>query len=232
VVPTGLANAYLWQHGGQVTLVDTGLLGADTAVLDAMRHLGLTEDQLVRIVLTHWHEDHAGGAAALAERTGAQVCAGRADAPVIRGERGGAPPVLTPAEQRLMADIAEQVVPAPPCRVDRELDDGDTLDDGTGPAAVVLAVPGHTPGSIALHLPDERVLLTGDVAAHQQGQVMLGPFNTDRELATSSLRRLAALPVDAAGFGHGPPVTRDAAAALAGWIDPFVEDADGGQPSS
>jgi hypothetical protein len=30
------------------------------------------------------------------------------------------------------------------------------------------------------------------------------------------------LDVDAAGFGHGTPVTRDAAVALAGWTDPLA----------
>ncbi|MGW3118294.1 hypothetical protein ACWDBW_14335 [Streptomyces sp. NPDC001107] len=42
--------------------------------------------------------------------------------------------------------------PAPPCRVDREVEDGGVLDFGGG--AVVVAVPGHADGSMALHLPE------------------------------------------------------------------------------
>jgi glyoxylase-like metal-dependent hydrolase (beta-lactamase superfamily II) len=84
-------------------------------------------------------------------------------------------------------------------------------------------MPGHTPGSIALHLLGERVVLTGDIAAHlQEDQITLGPFNTDREQARHSLRRLATLDVEAAGFGHGAPITRDAAVTLAGWTDPLA----------
>lgn len=186
-----------------------------------MRHLGHDADDLVRIVLTHWHHDHTGGAAALARITGAQVCAGRADAPVIRGHRPGAPPDLTPAEVPLMERIAGLVSPAPGCPVDRELTDGDVLDGGAA-SAVVVAVPGHTPGSIAVHLPGEKVVLTGDIAARFDEQVTLGPFNTDREQAGKSLRRLAGLDVDAAGFGHGTPLTHSAAQALAGWSDPLA----------
>ena len=207
-----------------MTLVDTGEVGSETLVLAAIHRIGRTEHDLVRIVLTHWHHDHTGAAAALAERTGAQVCAGRADAPVIRGHRTGAPPALTPAEEPLMARITGQVVPAPACPVHRELDDGHTLTDPDPehPAAIVLAMPGHTPGSIAVHLPGERLVLTGDIAARHEQHVTLGPFNTNRDQARHSLRRLAALDVDAAGFGHGNPITQHAADALASWTDPFA----------
>jgi glyoxylase-like metal-dependent hydrolase (beta-lactamase superfamily II) len=102
--------------------------------------------------------------------------------------------------------------PAPPARVDRELEDGDVLDFGGG--AHVLGVPGHTDGSLALFLPAHGVLFTGDVVASHQGQVLLGPFNLDRRTASASFRRLAALDSRMALFGHGEPVTRNARAAL------------------
>ncbi|RZS45060.1 glyoxylase-like metal-dependent hydrolase (beta-lactamase superfamily II) [Herbihabitans rhizosphaerae] len=210
----GHANAYLWRHGTTATLIDAGEVGHDTTVLDVLRHLGL---DLTRILITHWHHDHTGAAAALADRTGAQVYAGRADAPVIRGERDGVPPMLTAAEEPLMASIAGTVEPAPACQVHRELHDGDTLDEH----AVIIGTPGHTPGSIAVHLTTERVLLTGDISAHQNGQVILGPFNTDREQAKRSLRRLTTIDVDAVGFGHGTPVTENGKATLTTWTDPL-----------
>ena len=66
---------------------------------------------------------------------------------------------------------------APPVNVDRELHDGDVLDFGGG--AHVLEIPGHTEGSIAIHLPSLGVLFTGDTIANV-GSVMLGTFNQDR----------------------------------------------------
>jgi glyoxylase-like metal-dependent hydrolase (beta-lactamase superfamily II) len=102
--------------------------------------------------------------------------------------------------------------------VDLELNDGDVLDFGGG--AHVLAIPGHTEGSIAVHLPEHGVLFAGDTIANV-GSVMLGVFNQDRARAVASFKRLAALDVATACFGHGDPIDtgagdriRDAAVTL------------------
>ncbi|WP_407987675.1 MBL fold metallo-hydrolase [Kitasatospora sp. CMC57] len=90
-------------------------------------------------------------------------------------------------------------------------EEGQVLDFAGG--AVVVAVPGHTDGSIALHLPEMKVLVTGDAVANV-GRTMLGVFNTDRARAVESLHRLAELDVDTALFGHGEPIVHGAAIAL------------------
>jgi glyoxylase-like metal-dependent hydrolase (beta-lactamase superfamily II) len=84
----------------------------------------------------------------------------------------------------------------------------------------VLAVPGHTNGSIAIHVRRHGVLFTGDTIANV-GTVMLGTFNQDRARTVASFKRLAALEVETACFGHGEPITaaartrlRDTAATL------------------
>lgn len=78
-----------------------------------------------------------------------------------------------------------------------------------------VAVPGHTPGSVAIYLPRHRVVFTGDaVARRDNGTVICGVFNVDRAQAAASFRRLAGLSVALACFGHGEPLTRNAAAAL------------------
>jgi glyoxylase-like metal-dependent hydrolase (beta-lactamase superfamily II) len=59
--------------------------------------------------------------------------------------------------------VSAGLVPAPPCPVDREVRDGEVLAFGGG--AHVVHTPGHTDGSIALHLPGPRVLFTGDTVA-------------------------------------------------------------------
>jgi glyoxylase-like metal-dependent hydrolase (beta-lactamase superfamily II) len=166
------------------------------------------------VVLTHFHEDHTGSAAEIGAWDGVTVLAHRREAPIIRGHVPGPPPVLTDSERELFASIVgDGLPPAPPARVDRELEDGDVLPFGGG--AHVLAVPGHTDGSIAIYLPQSGVLFTGDnVAADRNGQVILGPFNLNRSEAARSFRRLAALDSATAVFGHGDPVLIDAATAL------------------
>lgn len=77
----------------------------------------------------------------------------------------------------------------------------------------MVHAPGHTPGSIGIHLPHHGVLFTGDCVAGV-GQVMLGFFNIDRPQAVASFRRLAALEPATVCFGHGDPLTVDTAAVL------------------
>lgn len=77
----------------------------------------------------------------------------------------------------------------------------------------MVHAPGHTDGSIGVHLPRHGVLFTGDCVA-AVGPLMLGVFNVDRARAARSFRRLAALAPSTACFGHGDPLTEDTAAAL------------------
>ena len=104
----------------------------------------------------------------------------------------------------MWAQIPHDTSP-PPCPIDQELRHGDTLAMGTG--AVVVHCPGHTPGSIALHLPAQRVLFTGDTIANLTGTPILGPFNLDHTAAAASFHALASLDTDIACFGHGEPLT-------------------------
>lgn len=216
---TYLLNAYLSLDTDGVTVVDAGAVGSGPALRGALEQLGRTPGDVRRVVLTHFHDDHAGAAAEVADWAGAVVVAGGPDAPFVRGDEPGPPPNLTAAERTLLDAVSAGLSPAPPCRVDQEVADGDVLDFGGG--AEVLSVPGHTPGSIALHLPRHGVLLTGDTIAESSGQAMLGPFSTDRAQAWNSLRRLVSLDVRVACFGHGNPVIGEASAALRAATDPL-----------
>jgi glyoxylase-like metal-dependent hydrolase (beta-lactamase superfamily II) len=203
--------AYLWSDGDALTLIDTGPPGSGTGIARAVRERGFGPERLRRIVLTHFHADHAGAAAEVREWSGAAVMAHPLDAPVVRGEAPGPPPVLSAAERALF-DGLPPLPPAPPSRVDREVADGEIL--GFGGGARVVGVPGHTDGSVALHLPEHGVLFTGDVAANVGGRTTHGVFHTDPARAAASFRLLGTLGADVACFGHGDPLVGGAAAAL------------------
>ncbi|MDH6137097.1 glyoxylase-like metal-dependent hydrolase (beta-lactamase superfamily II) [Kitasatospora sp. MAA4] len=206
-----VGQAYLWSDPDALTLIDTGPAGSAPAIAAAVRSLGRRPAEIQRIILTHGHNDHTGGAAEAAAWGEAQVLAGQADAPVIRGELPAPPPVLTEWERELASTIPLPP-PTEPVPVDCELVDGDTVEFGDG--AQVFAVPGHTDGSIALYLPGPRVLFTGDTIANVGGHTMLGVFNTDRERAAKSLHLQSRLDSDIACFGHGEPIVGGAAERL------------------
>lgn len=210
-------NAYLWADDDGLTVVDTGPPGAAEQIAAAVRGLGHDPGDVRRVLLTHFHEDHVGSAAEIATWGEVRVLAHGADAPYIRGAAIGPPPELADWERPILERVRAQLPgePAAPVGVDVELEDGDPVDGVAADGARAIAVPGHTPGSVALYLPGPRVLFTGDtVARSPQGQVMLGVFNADPPRAADSLRRLAELDAEVACFGHGDPVTGDAAAHL------------------
>ena len=129
----------------------------------------------------------------------------------MRGDATPPDPVLAEAEAPLFAAISKNVVEAPPARVDVEVEDGDEID--LVARASVVHVPGHTPGSMAIHLPEHRALICGDAVANVNGPV-LGFFNGDRAGAIASFRRLSELDFDIACFGHGAPLLSGGSAAL------------------
>jgi len=206
-----VVNAYLVDIGSAFAVVDTGPAGSEHAILSALAQIGGTRE-LRQIVLTHSHKDHAGSARALVDATGAIVLAGAVDAPVIAGTREEQAPVITPEEQPFYDRIAPTIPLAAPVAVDRLLRAGDDL--GWNRPTEVVEVPGHTPGSIAIYFPGDGVLITGDNVAALGGRAILGPFNVVREDAIESFRRLAAMDVEIACFGHGDPIVGGAGAAL------------------
>ena len=190
-----VGHAYLWHDPDGLTLIDTGLPGSAPLIAGAIREAGYQPADLRRLVLTHFHGDHIGAAAEITGWGEVEVFAHRADAPFIRAQEAGPGPDLTDWEQPIYDQVMSQLPPEPvvPPRIDRELDDGDTLSFGDG--AVAVAVPGHTARSPA-------------------GHVMCGVFNVNRAQAAASLQRLATFDTEVACFGHGEPLTQGAAAEL------------------
>lgn len=93
------------------------------------------------------------------------------------------------------------VVQFQPREPDRLLDDGDILVFGET-RAQVLHTPGHSPGHLSFHFPEERVLYLADLDL-----VKFGPFYGDKDSSIddtiASLRRIAAIDVDVYLVAHG-----------------------------
>ena len=191
---------------GEVTLVDAGVAGSLGRIERGLAELGRSLASVRRVVLTHGHPDHAGTVAEL-EAAGAEVCMHPTD--FERLQVGFLDAVRRPSRGRIFASIVR-----PPTAI-HPLEDGDVLPVLGG--LRVVHTPGHTPGSICLYAPRDRILFTGDALQVQRGRVVFASrlYSDDYAAAKSSVRRMAALDVATIVFAHYPPWTDGANEALA-----------------
>jgi glyoxylase-like metal-dependent hydrolase (beta-lactamase superfamily II) len=162
------------------------------------------------VVLTHGHDDHR-GFAERARQAGVGSRVHELDAALARKEipnpsklRGPVKP--WPALSFLVFSVRSGLFRTAGLGEVGTFANGDTLDVPGAPQ--VIHVPGHTPGSAALHFPAHDALFVGDalntysVATGWHGP-QLSPFNADRVQALDSLRRLEDIPATYVLPGHG-----------------------------
>ena len=77
-------HVYAIDAGDEIVLVDAGFAAEPDEILDLMRADGLDPARVSRIVITHYHADHAGGCAGMVRATGAELWAPTEAAEAIR----------------------------------------------------------------------------------------------------------------------------------------------------
>lgn len=125
-------------------VVDPG--GDIPRILAAIAEEGVTVDKLL---VTHGHIDHAGGAAELAGILNVPIEGPHAEDAFLLDE-------LPRQSQRYGFPLAAAFIPG------RWLEDGDSVQIGEEVLAV-LHTPGHTPGHVAFFDPAANLALVGDV---------------------------------------------------------------------
>ena len=130
---TALSAAFLVEHRGVLSLIDTGSRGCGRRILAAIRATGRRPEDVRQIVLTHCHGDHTGEAGRLRELTGATIVAGAADVPVIEGT-GDYPAPKDPLSRALFKSLERFARVA----VDRPIGGREELEGGL----VAIPAPG------------------------------------------------------------------------------------------
>jgi glyoxylase-like metal-dependent hydrolase (beta-lactamase superfamily II) len=156
-IKCAISNCYLLL-GSRPVLVDTGAPGDLKRILAGLKAGGVEPRDLALILLTHGHSNHAGCAAELRRRTGAQIALHAGDVPLVRTGRNGVIAVQDWLGRVLRPFVDEEFEAFEPDLVFKE---GISLEP-YGLRGRVLPTPGHTAGSISIVLANGEALI-GDV---------------------------------------------------------------------
>ena len=175
------------------TIIDPGMINkAEEATLDSfIEKEGLHVTQLIN---THMHVDHIFGVPHVRNRYGIELKGSPDDTFLGR---------QAPAQARMFGLNANPE----PIEVNIPLADGDHITIGSE-EAVVISVPGHSPGSLVLYFPQSKFVITGDVLFEGSiGRTDLVAGNHS-QLIDGICKKLMTLPADTTVYpGHGAPTT-------------------------
>jgi glyoxylase-like metal-dependent hydrolase (beta-lactamase superfamily II) len=220
-LPFQLDHINLWLVGDDI--VDTGIGDAATRALwDKI----LDQKKIGKIVLTHYHPDHAGNAAWLCERFNAELWTTQGEyltAHAVRASSSGytADAVLAvfkrngldPARQKEMAAMRgnnryAQLVPEFP-HTYRRIIEGDRVRIGSHDWEAIVG-HGHAPEHLSFFCAKENLLIAGDMLLSTISTNVsvwsIDPEGDPLRLFLQSLRRYRDLPADVLVLpSHGKP---------------------------
>ncbi|MBN8850746.1 MAG: hypothetical protein BGO55_30415 [Sphingobacteriales bacterium 50-39] len=192
----GMVNSFLLTTDDGLLLIDAGWPGQAEKIFSAVRESGHTPRDIRHLLLTHGHIDHAGSAAEVQRRTGAQTYAHAIELELI---------TIPAIVYRLL--IKPGGTKYEPVTIDHVLQNGELL--AIASDIEIIHSPGHCAGQVVLLLRNDGVLIAGDLCSNIMG-LSYSVLNEDISLARETLLRVAKYPFDRAVFGHGKPLNNRA----------------------
>ncbi|MBB2946798.1 glyoxylase-like metal-dependent hydrolase (beta-lactamase superfamily II) [Actinoplanes lutulentus] len=211
-IGSDIVAVYLIVTDEGVTLIDAGLSGQWPELISELTSLGLSVADIRGVILTHGDSDHLGFAERLRRDHQVPIFVHAADAARARGEiktkptwgkvkLGGITSFFWYASRKggLKTTYLTEV---------NTIEDGQVLDLPGAPR--IIGLPGHSPGSIAIHSAAADAVFVGDALTTRH--VLTGengpqpaPFTDDPAQAAASLAKIAELDVTWVLPGHGTP---------------------------
>jgi len=215
-------NCFLLPDGEQVDMIDCGMSSQESFALiaAALRDVGGPRARLRRLLVTHIHPDHYGGAGEMTQRYGADLYLHRLEVPMVHPryleieqlvqEVGrylqvhGVPDAEADFLKNASRGFRQFVKPALPVL---QLDGTEVLDMGRRRLRVEWT-PGHSPGHVCLFDAGSGVLFAGDqLLPAASPNIGLHPQSTPNPLDDylHGLRRLVELAPALVLPAHGRP---------------------------
>lgn len=133
-------------------IVDAGMESDADALVERLERLGIAGETVRAVIITHGHADHAGGATRLGAYTDAPLIAGAGDRELLATGRNDR---LCPTDDRARRDLDKhQRARFTPYEADLWVEDTLDLAPITGLDAEIVALPGHTDGSLVIVADD------------------------------------------------------------------------------
>jgi glyoxylase-like metal-dependent hydrolase (beta-lactamase superfamily II) len=188
-----LSCSYFVVRPEGVILIDSGIDPNAEDMREGLKVAGLDFPDVRSILITHWHNDHSSGAAAIQEVGGAEVaCHAAGSARLARretakGVRGWLARRMT--TQGFLGSLRGLLELAPA----RGVEATSLLQEGDQVAKVfrVLETPGHEAGHLSFLYEPEGILFTGDAlaVAHDRLSFMSRFLTADKQAARQSMLR-------------------------------------------
>ena len=193
------SHVYLIDGGDELVLVDAGFGPAQAQIEANIRADGLDPARITKVLITHYHADHAGGLAGWKRSFGSRVFTGREAADPIR--QGDSYWNGLAWAQSFNFYPPEYVLE--PCEVDEELIGGEAIDVGRL-RVEAIHTPGHCKGHFCylLHGTDRRYLFSGDCVFWGGKIVLQNVVDVSIPVYAASMAKLRQLDFDALMPGH------------------------------
>lgn len=186
-------NCYIIDDGSEAVMIDCGAITKEERE-EIKNYIESEHLTLKHYLCTHMHFDHIFGNPFVEEVLGVKASASDLDIEWAHNIK---------QRTQMFGMKYDEVTPP----LGRVLKDGDTVTFGSS-TIEVIAVPGHSPGSLAYYLPEERILFSGDALfAGSIGRTDF-PDSSHRTLIEGLKSRILTLPDDTIVYpGHDRSTT-------------------------